>query len=80
MHQFKDEYKDMLRMSNIVCGNKQEATKYAEINGLDASGSVGDIAAQILDCMLEGVDEGENKTKMAVVTQGSDPVIVASRT
>ncbi|KAL8439903.1 hypothetical protein Efla_006522 [Eimeria flavescens] len=80
MHQFRNEYKDMLRMANITCGNKEEATKYAEINGLDATGSTGDIASQILDCMLEGLDDGPSKIKMVVITQGSDPVIVASRT
>ncbi|KAL8450907.1 hypothetical protein Emag_003013 [Eimeria magna] len=80
MHQFKSEYKEMLCMANITCGNKEEATKYAEINGFDVSGSTGDIASQILDCMLEGLDDGPSKMKMVVITQGSDPVIVASRT
>lgn len=80
MHEFKSEYMDMLRMANIACGNRQEATKFAEINGLDASGSIGDIATEILECMLKGVQDGSNKTKMAVITQGADPVIVASRT
>lgn len=80
MHEFKSEYAEMLRMANIICGNKEEATKYAEINGMDTTGSIGDIATQILNCMLKVVDEGQNKVKMAVVTQGSEPVIVASRT
>ncbi|KAL8429210.1 hypothetical protein ACSSS7_006740 [Eimeria intestinalis] len=80
MHQFKSEYKEMLRMANITCGNKEEAMKYAEINGFGVLGSTGDIASQILDCMLEGLDDGPSKMKMVVITQGSSPVIVASRT
>ena len=79
MHEFKSEYIDMLRMANVACGNKEEATKYAEINELDTSGSIGDVGAQILELMLKGLDDGKNKTKMVVITQGSDPVIVASR-
>ncbi|KAL8272530.1 hypothetical protein Esti_003529 [Eimeria stiedai] len=80
MHQFKSEYKEMLCMANITCGNKEEALRYADINGFDVSGSTGDIASQILDCMMEGLDDGPSKMKMVVITQGSDPVIVASRT
>ncbi|OEH75551.1 adenosine kinase b [Cyclospora cayetanensis] len=80
MHEFKAEYLEMLQRANVCCGNKEEATKFAELNGMDTTGSVGDTAAQILDLMLKGLDEGANKQKMVVVTQGADPVIVASRT
>ena len=105
MKEYKNEYLEMLKNANIACGNKDEALQFASVHSLDSTGSLGDVAAQILDIMLtketdKDKDNDKNKDndkeedkdkekeentqkykelKIAVITQGEDPVVVACR-
>jgi len=68
---FKDQLKAVLPFADIVFGNETEAATYAEENKLGTA-DVGEIAKSI--AMLP--KENGSKSRLVVITQGSDPVVV----
>merc|ERR1711874_767511 len=68
---FKDQLKSVLPFADIVFGNETEAATYAEENKLGTT-DVGEIAKSI--AMLP--KENGSKSRLVVITQGSDPVVV----
>jgi len=68
---FKDQMKSVLPFSDIVFGNETEALTYAEENNLNTK-NMGEIAQSIARLPKEN----GSKSRLVVITQGSDPVIV----
>jgi len=68
---FKDQMASVLPFTDIVFGNETEAASYAEVNSLGIT-DVGEIAKKI--AMLP--KENGSTSRLVIITQGSDPVIV----
>jgi len=67
---FKDQMSSVLPFTDIVFGNETEAASYAEVNNLNTT-DVSKIATKI--AMLP--KENGSKSRLVIITQGSDPVI-----
>jgi len=70
---FKDQMMSVLPFTDIVFGNETEAAAYAESQALGTT-DVKEIAQRI--AMLP--KENGSKSRLVVITQGSDPVVVVS--
>lgn len=70
---FKDQMMSVLPFTDIVFGNETEAAAYAESQSLGIT-DVKEIAKRI--AMLP--KENGSKSRLVVITQGSDPVVVVS--
>lgn len=70
---FKDQMMSVLPFTDIVFGNETEAAAYAETQNLGTT-DVKEIAKRI--AMLP--KENGSKSRLVVITQGSDPVVVVS--
>jgi len=70
---FKDQMMSVLPFTDIVFGNETEAAAYAENQNLGTT-DVREIAKKI--AMLP--KENGSKSRMVVITQGSDPVVVVN--
>jgi len=67
---FKDQMSSVLPFTDIVFGNETEAASYAEVNNLNTT-DVAKIATKI--AMLP--KENGSRSRLVIITQGSDPVI-----
>jgi len=67
---FKDQMSSVLPFTDIVFGNETEAVSYAEVNNLNTT-DVAKIATKI--AMLP--KENGSRSRLVIITQGSDPVI-----
>jgi len=68
---FKDQLASVLPFTDIVFGNETEATAYAEANSFETT-DVKEIAMKIAQLPKEN----GSRSRLVVITQGSDPVIV----
>ncbi len=69
---FKEPMLKVMAHADIVFGNETEADSFAKANGYDTTDRK-EIAKRIADMKLEG---SAPRSRVVVITQGSDPVIV----
>merc|ERR1719460_3211469 len=67
---FKDQMSSVLPFTDVVFGNETEAAAYAESFELNTS-DIGEIAMKIAQLPKEN----GSRSRLVVITQGSDPVI-----
>ena len=72
---FKDPMMKVMAHADIVFGNETEADAFAEANGYETKDRV-EIAKKIAALPLEGSGD---RSRLVVITQGSDPVIVVEK-
>lgn len=68
---FKDQMMSVLPFADIVFGNETEAATYGEVHNLNTT-DVGEIAKKI----AMHPKENGSKSRLVVITQGSEPVVV----
>lgn len=73
---FKEPMLKVMAVSDIVFGNETEADAFAEANGLDTKDRT-KIALKIAELPLTG--HKDKSSRVVVITQGSDPVIVVEK-
>lgn len=78
-HFFSHQLLSVLPFVNILFGNETEAAAFAEMKKWDPSLSVKEIALKMAGEIKERKkekEEEEKETRLVIITQGSDPVIV----